>query len=55
MEWLHKVLSGNPDTNHTLRWASIFVLVWFAMDTAEFIDWAYGKFNPSTSCSMEKP
>jgi hypothetical protein len=46
---LHKIFSGNPEHRIELILASVFVLVWFAMDLSEWLDWAISKFNPTQS------
>lgn len=42
------VISGSPE-NHPkmIAAAGIFVVVWFAMDLFEFVDWASTKINPA--------
>lgn len=45
MDALHRILSGQPLTPRELRIAGWLVLVWFAMDLAQWIDWLIGKFG----------
>lgn len=43
MEGLHRVLSGQALTPKQLRWAGLFVIVWFLMDVIQFVAWMIGK------------
>jgi hypothetical protein len=47
-EFWHKIVTSSPNSSHRLqvRLATIFVLIWFVMDTIEFTDWVIGKFKP---------
>ncbi len=44
MDTLHRILSGQALTDGQLRWAGVFVLVWFGMDVIMFIDFIASKF-----------
>ena len=48
LNW-HRIFSGNPEHSRELFFAGMFVLVWFVMDTIEFVDWAVGKFSNQTT------
>lgn len=37
METIHRIFSGAPITPNELRFASLFALVWFAMDVFWFV------------------
>jgi hypothetical protein len=43
---LHRILSGSPERRGELIAAGIFVLIWFVMDVAQWIDWVATKLNP---------
>jgi len=54
MDGIHKILSGNPDNRPRLILASLFVLVWFAMDAIEFGDWVSSKIHTATvACKLD--
>jgi hypothetical protein len=44
MDMIHRILAGQPLSPRELRIAGFLVLCWFAMDTAQWIDWLIGKF-----------
>jgi hypothetical protein len=55
MKFVHRVLSGSPDTSKELVAAGLFVAVWFLMDVVQFADWAIQKFHqpaaaPAQTC-----
>lgn len=45
MDTIHRILAGQPLTRRELRAAGCVVILWFAMDTAQWIDWLIGKFT----------
>lgn len=50
MNW-HRILAGSPAHRAELIAAGIFVAIWFVMDAAQWIDWAWLKFNPPAAIS----
>jgi hypothetical protein len=49
MDTIHRILAGQPLSPRELRIAGFLVLLWFAMDTAQWIDWLFGKLIDSCS------
>lgn len=50
MNWnrIFLILSGSPEDHPKLiAAAGIFVIVWFAMDVIQFVDWATTKVSPT--------
>jgi hypothetical protein len=45
MDAFHRILSGQSLTRRELQIAGAFVLMWFAMDLVQWIDWLWGKFH----------
>lgn len=43
LDRLHRVLSGQSLTRAELVGAGVFVLTWWLMDVAQFVDWIWGK------------
>lgn len=37
MQTIHRIIAGAPITPNELRFAALFALVWFAMDTFWFV------------------
>lgn len=55
MKFVHRILSGSPDTSKELIAAGLFVAVWFLMDIVQFADWAVQKLKPDTSLHLTAP
>jgi hypothetical protein len=43
---LHRILSGSPEHRAELIAAGLFVLLWFAMDAVQWVDWLQTKMSP---------
>jgi hypothetical protein len=43
MDFVHRILTGQPLTARELRMAGWLVLAWFLMDLVQWIDWLWGK------------
>jgi hypothetical protein len=44
---LHRILSGSPEHRTELVAAGIFVMLWFAMDAIQWVDWISQKIDPT--------
>ena len=53
MSAFHRVVSGNPTRRVELIAAGIFVLIWFAIDVVQFVDWVVTKWNAPRPVACE--
>lgn len=45
MDTIHRILAGQPLSPRELRIAGFVVILWFAMDFAQWLDWLINKFT----------
>ena len=53
MEFIHRVLSANPNNKKQLVFAAGFIIIWFGIDVIQFTDMIVGKFNQPAICQLE--
>jgi hypothetical protein len=53
MDTIHRILAGQPLTSRELRIAGFLVLLWFVMDTVQWLDWLISKI--ATACPLLSP